>query len=141
MASDPLHDPEFLTSLRRDMLRFARMQLRDSGAAGTPDGDGVEEAIRRQIVLLWRTRPLRREKLFVADEIDRLSDAGQSQYGDTAIFYRTNAQSRAFEEVFIRVGMPYKVVGGVRFYERREIRAAIAYLLSLIHISEPTRPY
>ena len=43
----------------------------------------------------------------VADEIDRLSDAGQSQYGDTAIFYRTNAQSRAFEEVFIRVGMPY----------------------------------
>ena len=48
-----------------------------------------------------------------------------------AVFYRTNAQSRAFEEVFIRVGMPYKVVGGVRFYERREIRDAIAYLRAI----------
>ncbi len=44
------------------------------------------------------------------------------------MFYRTNAQSRVFEEVFIRVGMPYKVVGGVRFYERREVRDALAYL-------------
>ena len=44
------------------------------------------------------------------------------------MFYRTNAQSRVFEEVFIRVGLPYKVVGGVRFYERREIRDALAYL-------------
>ena len=47
---------------------------------------------------------------------------------DVAVFYRTNAQSRVFEEVFIRIGMPYKVVGGVRFYERREIRDALAYL-------------
>jgi DNA helicase-2/ATP-dependent DNA helicase PcrA len=47
---------------------------------------------------------------------------------DVAIFYRTNAQSRVFEEVFIRVGMPYRVVGGVRFYERREVRDALAYL-------------
>ena len=44
------------------------------------------------------------------------------------MFYRTNAQSRVFEEVFIRVGLPYKVVGGVRFYERREVRDALAYL-------------
>ena len=48
-----------------------------------------------------------------------------------AVFYRTNAQSRTFEEVFIRVGLPYKVVGGVRFYERREIRDAIAYLRAI----------
>ena len=48
-----------------------------------------------------------------------------------AVFYRTNAQSRAFEEVFIRVGLPYRVVGGVRFYERREIRDAIAYLRAI----------
>ena len=53
------------------------------------------------------------------------------RYGDAAVFYRTNAQSRAFEEVFIRVGMPYKVVGGVRFYERREVRDAIAYLRAI----------
>ena len=71
------------------------------------------------------------EAQFVADEIDKLSDQGSSQYGDTAVFYRTNAQSRAFEEVFIRVGMPYKVIGGVRFYERREIRDAIAYLRAI----------
>jgi DNA helicase-2/ATP-dependent DNA helicase PcrA len=71
------------------------------------------------------------EAQFVADEIDRLGDAGVSKPGDVAVFYRTNAQSRAFEEVFIRVGMPYRVVGGVRFYERREIRDAIAYLRSI----------
>ena len=44
------------------------------------------------------------------------------------MFYRTNAQSRVFEEVFIRAGLPYKVVGGVRFYERREVRDLLAYL-------------
>ena len=71
------------------------------------------------------------EAQFVAGEIDRLSDAGESRYRDAAVFYRTNAQSRAFEEVFIRVGLPYKVVGGVRFYERREVRDAIAYLRAI----------
>ncbi|WP_062207329.1 DNA helicase PcrA [Streptomyces sp. NBRC 109706] len=68
------------------------------------------------------------EAQFVADEIDRLSDAGDARPGEVAIFYRTNAQSRIFEEVFIRVGLPYKVVGGVRFYERREVRDVLAYL-------------
>jgi DNA helicase II / ATP-dependent DNA helicase PcrA len=65
---------------------------------------------------------------WVGREIDRLCDAGQARPGDVAVFYRTNAQSRVFEEVFIRVGLPYKVVGGVRFYERREVRDALAYL-------------
>ena len=51
-------------------------------------------------------------------EIDRLGDDGEVRPGDVAVFYRTNAQSRVFEEVFIRVGLPYKVVGGIRFYER-----------------------
>jgi DNA helicase-2/ATP-dependent DNA helicase PcrA len=50
-----------------------------------------------------------------------------------AVFYRTNAQSRVFEEVFIRVGLPYKVVGGVRFYERREVRDVLAYLRMLVN--------
>ncbi|MFZ1412877.1 MAG: UvrD-helicase domain-containing protein, partial [Micropruina sp.] len=71
------------------------------------------------------------EAQFIADEIDRLTDAGVHKPGEVAVFYRTNAQSRAFEEVFIRVGMPYKVVGGVRFYERKEIRDAIAYLRAI----------
>ncbi|WP_405762350.1 DNA helicase PcrA [Streptomyces sp. NBC_00045] len=68
------------------------------------------------------------EAQFVADEIDRLTDAGEAKAGDVAIFYRTNAQSRVFEEIFIRVGLPYKVVGGVRFYERKEVRDVLAYL-------------
>ncbi|TWV56896.1 DNA helicase PcrA [Streptomyces misionensis] len=68
------------------------------------------------------------EAQFVADEIDRLTDAGEARAGDVAVFYRTNAQSRVFEEVFIRVGLPYKVVGGVRFYERKEVRDVLAYL-------------
>ncbi|MBB1258821.1 DNA helicase PcrA [Streptomyces alkaliterrae] len=68
------------------------------------------------------------EAQFVADEIDRLTDAGKARAGDVAVFYRTNAQSRVFEEVFIRVGLPYKVVGGVRFYERKEVRDVLAYL-------------
>ncbi|KJK58730.1 ATP-dependent DNA helicase PcrA [Saccharothrix sp. ST-888] len=68
------------------------------------------------------------EAQFIADEIDRLTDADHARPGDVAIFYRTNAQSRVFEEVFIRVGLPYKVVGGVRFYERKEVRDVLAYL-------------
>jgi DNA helicase-2/ATP-dependent DNA helicase PcrA len=71
------------------------------------------------------------EAQFVASEIRRLHDAEGHRYGDAAVFYRTNAQSRAFEEAFIRAGMPYKVVGGVRFYERREVRDAIAYLRAI----------
>ncbi|MFI1013693.1 DNA helicase PcrA [Streptomyces sp. NPDC020965] len=68
------------------------------------------------------------EAQFIADEIDRLTDAGDAKAGDVALFYRTNAQSRVFEEIFIRVGLPYKVVGGVRFYERKEVRDVLAYL-------------
>ncbi len=68
------------------------------------------------------------EAAFVTEEVDRLTDAGDATPGDVAVFYRTNAQSRVFEEVFIRAGLPYKVVGGVRFYERREVRDLLAYL-------------
>ena len=68
------------------------------------------------------------EAAFVGAEIDRLVDTGEVRNCDVAVFYRTNAQSRVFEEVFLRVGLPYRVVGGVRFYERREIRDALAYL-------------
>ncbi len=73
------------------------------------------------------------EARFVSEEIDNLTDAGKARPGDVAVFYRTNAQSRVFEEVFIRVGLPYKVVGGVRFYERKEVRDALAYLRMLVN--------
>jgi DNA helicase II / ATP-dependent DNA helicase PcrA len=68
------------------------------------------------------------EARFVAQEIDSLADSAGLKYSDVAVFYRTNNSSRALEEVFIRAGIPYKVVGGVRFYERREIRDIVAYL-------------
>ncbi|WP_225213755.1 DNA helicase PcrA [Corynebacterium gallinarum] len=67
------------------------------------------------------------EARFIASEIDELADRGLS-YSDMAIMYRTNNSSRALEEVFIRTGVPYKVVGGTKFYERKEIRDIIAYL-------------
>ena len=68
------------------------------------------------------------EAEFVISEIVRLKKEQLSNLGETAIFYRTNAQSRVFEEVFLRVGIPYKVVGGVRFYERKEVKDILAYL-------------
>ena len=68
------------------------------------------------------------EASFVAQAIDDLQDEHGVRPGDVAVFYRTNAQSRALEEVFVRVGLPYKVVGGTRFYERREVKDALAYL-------------
>ena len=68
------------------------------------------------------------EAAFVAKEVDRLTDEGEATPGQVAVLYRTNAQSRAFEEVFILAGLPYKVVGGVRFYERQEVRDLLAYL-------------
>lgn len=68
------------------------------------------------------------EARFVAEEIDALADRGEITYNDVAVFYRTNNSSRSLEEVFIRAGIPYKVVGGVRFYERKEIRDIVAYL-------------
>jgi DNA helicase-2/ATP-dependent DNA helicase PcrA len=70
---------------------------------------------------------------WVAREIDRLHDNEDVRPGDVAVFYRTNAQSRVFEEVFIRVGLPYKVVGGVRFYERKEVRDLLAYLRAIVN--------
>ncbi|GAA2525731.1 DNA helicase PcrA [Rarobacter incanus] len=68
------------------------------------------------------------EARFVADEIDELADSGTFRYSDIAVFYRANAQSRALEDQFIKVGLPYRVVGGTRFYDRKEIKDVVAYL-------------
>jgi DNA helicase-2/ATP-dependent DNA helicase PcrA len=73
------------------------------------------------------------EARFIAQEIDRLQDEAGLRPGDVAIFYRTNAQSRSIEEILMRVGLPYKVVGGTRFYERKEIKDALAYLRVLVN--------
>lgn len=76
------------------------------------------------------------EARFVADEIRALQRDEKSQPGETAIFYRTNAQSRVFEEVFMRGALPYKVVGGLRFYERREVKDLLAYLRVLANLED-----
>jgi DNA helicase-2/ATP-dependent DNA helicase PcrA len=76
------------------------------------------------------------EAAWVAQRIEALADDGLAVASDVAVFYRTNAQSRVFEEVFIRAGLPYKVVGGVRFYERKEIRDALAYLRVIANVDD-----
>jgi DNA helicase II / ATP-dependent DNA helicase PcrA len=73
------------------------------------------------------------EAAFVVEEIDRLGDHHEVDAGQCAIFYRTNAQARVLEEVLIRLGTPYQVIGGTRFYERREIKDLLAYLRLLVN--------
>jgi len=68
------------------------------------------------------------EAMFVSREIERLREEEDQAYGDVAVFYRTNAQSRAIEEVFTRFGVPYRVVGSLKFYDRKEVKDAMAYL-------------
>ncbi len=73
------------------------------------------------------------EGAFVVGELARLHDGGTYRWGDVAVFYRTNAQSRVIEEQLVRRGVPYKVVGGARFYDRREVKDALAYLRATVN--------
>jgi DNA helicase-2/ATP-dependent DNA helicase PcrA len=82
---------------------------------------------RGELITRYEAQDEHDEAAFVADQIELLDDQGYHRR-DIAIFYRTNAQSRVLEEVFVRYGIPYNVVGGVKFYERREVRDALAYL-------------
>ncbi|MDP9343734.1 MAG: DNA helicase PcrA [Actinomycetota bacterium] len=81
----------------------------------------------------YRAQNEHEEALFVAEEIERLGQDEPYRYRDVAVFYRTNAQSRVLEDIFMRAGLPYRVVGGVRFYERREIKDILAYLRLLVN--------
>ncbi|MFZ6004013.1 MAG: UvrD-helicase domain-containing protein [Actinomycetota bacterium] len=76
------------------------------------------------------------EAQWVTREISRLHDGGEHRWGDVAVFYRTNAQSRVLEEHLARHGVPYKVIGGTRFYDRREVKDALAYLKTVINPSD-----
>jgi DNA helicase-2/ATP-dependent DNA helicase PcrA len=73
------------------------------------------------------------ETAYVALEINRLLEGGEYGHRDFAVFYRTNAQSRPFEEMLLRFGIPYKIVGGFKFYERKEVKDALAYLKFLLN--------
>ncbi len=73
------------------------------------------------------------EAAWVTGEMARLHEGGDLRWSDVAVFYRTNAQSRVLEEQLVRVGIPYRVVGGTRFYDRREIKDALAYLRAVVN--------
>ena len=73
------------------------------------------------------------ESSFVVGEIRKLTDTAEHRFGDVAVFYRTNAQSRVMEESLVRAGIPYRVFGGVKFYDRREVKDALAYLRALVN--------
>jgi len=109
------------TILRAANAVIARNEGRREKNLWTAAGDGVR-------IVGYVADSEHDEAAFVARQIDDLGDKEGVRPKDVAIFYRTNAQSRAFEEVLVRVGMPYKVVGGTRFYERKEIKDALAYL-------------
>ncbi|PKW27359.1 DNA helicase PcrA [Phycicoccus duodecadis] len=116
------------TILRAANAVIARNETRRKKNLWTDSGDGAP-------IIGYVADNEHDEASFVARTIDRLGDDHGVRPGDVAVFYRTNAQSRALEEVFVRVGLPYKVVGGTRFYERREVKDALAYLRVL---SNPT---
>jgi len=85
-------------------------------------------------VVRYRAEDEHDEAWFIATQVERLvNDEGEHAYGDVAVFYRTNAQSRVVEDVFMKAGIPYKVVGGVRFYERKEVKDVLAYLRALVN--------
>ncbi|MFC1908130.1 ATP-dependent helicase [Chloroflexota bacterium] len=81
-----------------------------------------------ELITIVETYTEQEEAQFVVNEVDHMVEQGKFNLGDCAVMYRTNAQSRALEEAFVRYGMPYKLVAGTRFYERREIKDIIAYL-------------
>ncbi|MEW6058608.1 MAG: DNA helicase PcrA [Actinomycetota bacterium] len=86
-----------------------------------------------ELAVRFRAENEHEEALFVAEETYRLVEEEGHRYSDIAVFYRTNAQSRVIEDVFMRAGLPYRVVGGLRFYQRREIRDVLAYLRLLVN--------
>lgn len=89
-----------------------------------------------ELAVRYRANNEHEESLFVAEEIHRLVDEQGYRYRDVAVFYRTNAQSRVLEDIFMRTGLPYRVVGGMRFYERKEVRDIVAYLRLLVNAQD-----
>ncbi len=91
------------------------------------------EGVNGELAVRFRADSEHDEAAFVAQEIERLVESEGYRYRDVAVFYRTNAQSRVLEDIFMRGGLPYRVVGGVRFYERKEIKDILAYLRLLVN--------
>jgi DNA helicase II / ATP-dependent DNA helicase PcrA len=86
-----------------------------------------------ELAVRYRADDEHEEAVFVAEEVHRLVESEGHRFSDVAIFYRTNAQSRVLEDIFMRAGIPYRVVGGVRFYQRKEIKDVLTYLRLLLN--------
>ena len=91
------------------------------------------ETTEGELAVRFRADDEHEEALFVAEETHRLVEDEAHRYSDVAVFYRTNAQSRVLEDIFMRAGIPYRVVGGVRFYQRKEVKDVLAYLRVLLN--------
>jgi superfamily I DNA/RNA helicase len=91
------------------------------------------EQIGGELITRYHAEDEHDEATFVVHEIGRLVDTEQMRFSDFAVFYRTNAQSRVIEESLVRMGVPYRVVGGVKFYDRREVKDVLAYLRALVN--------
>ena len=91
------------------------------------------EQIGGELITRYHAEDEHDEAAFVVHEIGRLVDTEHQRYSDVAVFYRTNAQSRVIEETLVRAGVPYRVVGGVKFYDRREVKDILAYLRALVN--------
>ncbi len=91
------------------------------------------DADRGDLVVRFRADHEHDEAWYVVREIERLIQSEGERYADIAIFYRTNAQSRVIEDVFMKAGLPYRIIGGVRFYQRREVKDVLAYLRAVVN--------
>jgi DNA helicase-2/ATP-dependent DNA helicase PcrA len=86
-----------------------------------------------ELVTVVETYSEEEEARYVVHEIEQLVNSAKARYGDCAVMYRTNAQSRSLEEALVRYGLPYKLVAGTRFYERKEVKDIIAYLRLILN--------
>ena len=91
------------------------------------------EQVGGELLVRYHAEDEHDEAAFIVNEVGRLSDSEGVNLTEVAVFYRVNAQSRVIEEAFVRAGVPYRVVGGTRFYDRREIRDALSYLRALVN--------
>ncbi len=86
-----------------------------------------------ELIVRYQAEDEHDEAAFMVSEVNRLSDTEGARFADVAVFYRTNAQSRVLEEALVRAGIPYRIVGGTKFYDRKEVKDALAYLLALVN--------
>ena len=91
------------------------------------------EEVGGELIVRYHAEDERDEAAFVVHEITRLGETDGVRFGDVAVFYRTNAQSRVLEEALVRAGVPYRIIGGTKFYDRREVKDALAYLRALVN--------